>query len=49
MSGIQRGVLDSPVKVTTHGGILSIAWAGDHQSVMMTGPALNVFEGSIEI
>ena len=49
VSGIQRGVLDSPVKVTTHGGILSIAWAGDHQSVMMTGPALNVFEGSIEI
>lgn len=49
VSGIQRGMLDSPVKVTTHGGILSIAWAGDHQSVMMTGPALNVFEGSIEI
>ena len=49
VSGIQRGVLDSPVKVTTHGGILSIAWAGDQQSVMMTGPAMNVFEGSIEI
>ncbi len=49
VSGIQRGVLDSPVKVTTHGGILSIAWAGDQQSVFMTGPAMNVFEGSIEI
>jgi diaminopimelate epimerase len=49
VSGIQRGVLDSPVKVTTHGGTLSIAWAGDQQSVMMTGPAMNVFEGSIEI
>ena len=49
VSGIQRGVLDSPVKVTTHGGTLSITWAGDQQSVMMTGPAMNVFEGSIEI
>jgi diaminopimelate epimerase len=49
VSGIQSGVLDSPVKVTTHGGTLSIAWAGDQQSVMMTGPAMNVFEGSIEI
>lgn len=49
VSGIQRGVLDSPVKVTTHGGTLSIAWAGDQQPVMMTGPAMNVFEGSIEI
>lgn len=49
VSGIQRGALDSPVKVTTHGGILSIAWAGDQQSVFMTGPAMNVFEGSIEI
>jgi diaminopimelate epimerase len=49
VSGIQLGVLDSPVKVSTHGGTLSIAWAGDQQSVFMTGPAMNVFEGSIEI
>ena len=49
VSGIQMGHLDSPVKVSTKGGTLSIAWSGDQQSVLMTGPAMNVFEGSIDI
>jgi diaminopimelate epimerase len=49
VSGIQMGLLDSPVKVSTKGGTLSIAWGGDQQSVLMTGPAMNVFEGSIDI
>lgn len=49
VSGIQMGLLDSPVKVTTYGGTLSIAWNGEQQSVFMTGPAMHVFEGSIEI
>jgi diaminopimelate epimerase len=35
--------------VTTHGGDLSIAWAGDRQPVLMTGPAESVFEGEIEL
>ena len=46
---IQRGLLDSPVAVTTRGGGLHIAWAGDGQSVLMTGPAQRVFEGEIDI
>jgi diaminopimelate epimerase len=37
------------VKVSTKGGTLSIAWGGAQQSVLMTGPAMNVFEGSIDI
>jgi diaminopimelate epimerase len=49
VAGIRRGVLDSPVKVATRGGELSIAWAGAGAPVMLTGPAVNVFEGEIEI
>lgn len=49
VAGIRRGLLDTPVKVQTHGGELSIAWAGSDQPVLMTGPAVSVFEGEIEI
>lgn len=49
VAGIRRGLLDSPVKVTVLGGELSIAWAGEGKPVMMTGPAVSVFEGEIEI
>ena len=46
-AGIRRGLLDSPVSVTTRGGVLSIAWDG--QELRMTGPALSVFDGRIDI
>jgi diaminopimelate epimerase len=49
VAGIIRGQLDTPVRVTTHGGDLSIAWAGGAHPVMMTGPAETVFEGNIDI
>ena len=49
VSGIRRSLLQSPVKVTTRGGELTIAWQGDGQPVWMTGPAKTVFEGSIDI
>ncbi|TDN94093.1 diaminopimelate epimerase [Herminiimonas fonticola] len=49
VSGIRRGLLASPVKVQTRGGELSIAWAGNSSSVMLTGPAVTVFEGEIEL
>jgi diaminopimelate epimerase len=49
VSGIRRGLLDSPVQVHTRGGDLQIAWGGfiDEvaQPVIMTGPAITVFEG----
>lgn len=48
VAGIRRGLLDSPVKVSTRGGMLEIAWA-EGQSVMMTGPAVTVFTGVIEL
>lgn len=49
VAGIRRGLLDSPVKVSTRGGELLIAWAGAGSPVMLTGPAVSVFEGEIEI
>jgi diaminopimelate epimerase len=48
-AGIRQGLLDSPVTVQTRGGVLVIAWNGERQPVMMTGPAVTVFEGEIEI
>jgi diaminopimelate epimerase len=49
VAGIRRGLLDSPVRVDTRGGELTIAWAGEGAAVMLTGPAVSVFEGEIEI
>jgi diaminopimelate epimerase len=49
VAGIQLGLLDASVQVTTRGGDLTIAWKGERQPVLMTGPAETVFEGEIEI
>ena len=49
VAGITRGDLDSPVRVQTRGGHLSIAWGGSQRPVMMTGPADTVFEGTIDL
>ncbi len=49
VAGIRRGLLDSPVRVATRGGELVIAWEGMGRSVSMTGPAVTVFSGEIEI
>jgi diaminopimelate epimerase len=49
VSGIRRGLLDSPVRVQTRGGELNIAWNGAGQSVIMTGPAVTVFTGEIDL
>jgi diaminopimelate epimerase len=47
VTGIRRGVLDGTVQVATRGGTLSINWAGNDAPVLMTGPAISVFEGEI--
>ena len=53
VTGIRLGLLDESVNVHTRGGVLSIAWAGLSQGVdapvMMTGPAVTVFESEIEL
>lgn len=52
VAGIRRGLLDTPVRVATRGGELSIAWDGASNAaapVMMTGPATTVFSAEIEL
>jgi len=49
VAGIRMGLLDARVDVQTHGGRLTIAWAGGAQPVLMTGPAETVYEGEIEL
>ena len=49
VAGIRRGLLDSPVRISARGGELSIAWQGPGHPVLMTGPAVTVFEGTIEL
>ena len=49
VAGMLRGLLQSPVRVHTRGGELEIAWAGMGASVLMTGPAVTVFEGEMEL
>jgi len=49
VSGMALGWLNNTVDVDTHGGRLTIAWAGPGHPVIMTGPAVTVFEGSIDI
>lgn len=51
-AGIRRGVLDTPVRVETHGGTLTISWNGardESSALFMAGPAATVFEGEIEL
>ncbi|MDH4284988.1 MAG: diaminopimelate epimerase [Gallionellaceae bacterium] len=49
VTGIKRGLLDERVHVATKGGTLSIAWAGEGTPVWLTGPAITVFQGEINI
>ena len=37
------------VQVSTRGGNLTIAWEGGDNPMWMTGPAVAVFEGEMEI
>ena len=47
--GIERGLLRSTVQVNMRGGELTIRWEGEGQPVWMTGPAVTVFDGEIEL
>jgi diaminopimelate epimerase len=49
VSGIARGLLDSPVAVEARGGTLTVSWAGGDNAVWMKGPARSVFEGELEL
>ena len=47
--GRLRGLLDEQVEVRLPGGNLVISWLREGQAVWMTGPATEVFEGSIDL
>ena len=49
VAGISQQKIDSPVRVQTHGGALTISWAGGDNAVLMKGPAETVFDGTLEI
>jgi len=49
VAGIRRGLFDREVRVTTHGGDLVIRWPDDAGPVMMTGDAVRVFHGHIDL
>lgn len=52
VAGIRLGWLDECVDVQARGGQLTIAWAGNSRldaPVLMTGPAVTVFQGSIDV
>ena len=50
VAGIRLGLLDHRVEVLTRGGQLTIEWSGLlNAPVMMTGPAMTVFESEIEV
>lgn len=49
VAGRQAGLLNDKVWVGLTGGTLSIEWAGQDNSVLMTGPAIEVFSGNIEL
>jgi diaminopimelate epimerase len=49
VAGIRAGWLDAAVEVQTRGGLLKIEWAGGDAPVLMTGPAVKVFDGEITL
>jgi diaminopimelate epimerase len=49
VAGIQNGLLAETVQVNMRGGSLQITWRGENTPVLMTGPAITVFSGKIEI
>jgi diaminopimelate epimerase len=50
VAGIRLGRFDQRVDVETRGGILTIEWAGGETDVVfMTGPAVTVFAGEIDV
>ena len=49
VAGIRLGWFDHRVEVHARGGDLLIEWQGGDAAVFMTGPAVTVFQGEIEL
>ncbi len=49
VAGHLQGLLDERVRVSLPGGDLVVSWAGNAAPVWMSGPAVRVYEGRIEL
>ncbi|WPO99795.1 diaminopimelate epimerase [Pseudomonas sp. HR96] len=49
VAAISQGWMDSPATIDLPGGRLTIEWRGPGQPVMMTGPAVRVYEGQVRL
>ena len=49
VAGRLRGLLNENVVVQVRGGTLQISWRGEGEPVMMTGAAVAVFEGEVDL
>jgi diaminopimelate epimerase len=49
VAGRMWDLLAARVKVILTGGELVVSWAGEDRPVMMTGPAITVYEGRIRL
>jgi diaminopimelate epimerase len=49
VAAIRQNWMDSPLQLELPGGKLCIEWAGTDEPVMMTGPAVRVYEGQIRL
>jgi diaminopimelate epimerase len=49
VAGHLQGRLDNCVTVALRGGDLTVEWQGEGHPVIMTGPAVTVFEGQIQL
>ncbi|PWB32691.1 diaminopimelate epimerase [Pseudomonas sp. SDI] len=49
VAAISQGWMDSPLLIDLPGGRLSIEWGGPGTSVLMTGPAVRVYEGQVRL
>jgi diaminopimelate epimerase len=47
--GIEWALLDQTVRVDLPGGSLQVSWAGRGSPVLMTGPAVTVFRGEMDL
>jgi diaminopimelate epimerase len=49
VAGIEQNLLDNIVRVNLPGGELTIEWLGRGHPVFMSGPAVSVYEGQIQL
>ncbi len=49
VAGQSLGLLGTRVSVKLAGGTLNIAWSGNESSVLMSGPATTVYEGTLKL